>query len=162
GSTLIVCLRSSALSCGWKGAVMWFSVGIDLGTSFSSAAVGGPGGTRMVPLSPSMVVPSVACPGPNGSVLTVLDALQAATDPASLAWGSRCSLGDPSRLVVGGATFSPAALVAAQPRDVLAAVSRHHGGVPTSIVLTCRAIWGPSRREHFAEVPRLGGVKRYR
>src|SRR5690606_39315650 len=75
---------------------MWFSVGIDLGTSFSSAAVGGPGGTRMVPLSPSMVVPSVACPGPNGSVLTGLDALQAATDPASLARGFKRRLGDRS------------------------------------------------------------------
>jgi len=141
---------------------MWFSVGIDLGTSFSSAAVGGPGGTRMVPLSPSMVVPSVACPGPNGSVLTGLDALQAATDPASLARGFKRRLGDPSRLVLGGASFSPAALMAAQLRDVLAAVNRHQGGVPTSIVLTCPAIWGPYRREHFAEVPMLAGVKSYR
>ncbi len=140
---------------------MWFGVGIDLGTSFASAAVGGPGGTHMVSLSPDVVVPSVACPGPDGSLLTGTAALESASDPGLLARGFKRRLGDPSRLVLGGSSFSPGALMAAQLRDTMATVKRVQGGPPGSIVLTCPAIWGPYRREHFAEVPRLAGVSDY-
>jgi molecular chaperone DnaK len=138
---------------------MWYGVGIDLGTSFTSAAVSGPKGTRMVPLSPQMVVPSVAYATPDGTVLTGPRALTAADDPARVARNFKRRLGDPTPLVLGGTAYSPAALMAAQLRDVLAGVARTEGGPPASIVLTCPAIWGPYRREHFAEVLRLAGVR---
>ena len=141
---------------------MWFSVGIDLGTSFACAAVGGPGGTRMIPLSPNVVVPSVACPGPDGTLLTGLEALTAARDPSMLARGFKRRLGDPSRLVLGSSSYTPTALMAAQLRDALRTVQRVQGGLPSSVVLTYPAIWGPYRREQFAEVPRMAGVTNYR
>ena len=141
---------------------MSYGVGIDLGTSFASAAVSGPQGTRMVPLSPSMVVPSVAYPAADGTVLTGPAALAAAADPARVARGFKRRLGDPTPLVLGGAGYSPATLMAAQLRDVLATVTRTVGTPPASIVLTCPAIWGPYRHEQFAEVPRLAGVREFR
>jgi actin-like ATPase involved in cell morphogenesis len=52
--------------------------------------------------------------------------------------------------------------MAAQLRDVLTAVCQHMGGPPGSIVLTCPAIWGPYRREQFAEVPKMAGLPGYR
>ena len=137
---------------------MGYGLGIDLGTSFTSAAVSDPHGTRMVPLSPDVVVPSVACPAPDGSVLTGPAALDAAGEVAR---AFKRRLGDPTPLVLGGAAYSPATLMAAQLRDVLATVTRTFGGPPASIVLTCPAIWGPYRREQFAEVPRLAGVTNY-
>jgi actin-like ATPase involved in cell morphogenesis len=137
---------------------MRYRVGIDLGTSFTSVAVSDPHGTRMVALSPTMVVPSVAFPAPDGSVLTGPAALAATADPARVARGFKRRLGDPTPLMLGGAGYSPAMLMAAQLRDVLATVTRAQHGPPASIVLTCPAIWGPYRREQFAEVPRLAGV----
>jgi actin-like ATPase involved in cell morphogenesis len=108
-----------------------------------------------------VVVPSVACPAPDGSVLTGLAALDAAGGPGRVARGFKRRLGDPTPLVLGGAAYSPATLMAAQLRDVLATVARTFGGPPASIVLTCPAIWGSYRREQFAEVPRLAGVTNY-
>jgi molecular chaperone DnaK len=139
---------------------MPYGLGIDLGTSFTSAAVHGPGGTRMVPLSPDVVIPSVVYAAPGGALLTGAQAEHAARtgEPGRVGRGFKRRLGDPTPLVLGGAAFSPAALMAAQLRDVLAHVARVEGGPPSAVVLTCPAIWGPYRREHFAEVPRLAGV----
>jgi actin-like ATPase involved in cell morphogenesis len=75
-----------------------------------------------------------------------------------VARGFKRRLGDPTPLVLGGAAYSPAALMAAQLKDVLTRISRAEGGPPATVVLTCPAMWGPYRREHFAEVPRLAGV----
>ncbi|GAB2669261.1 hypothetical protein GCM10027271_31440 [Saccharopolyspora gloriosae] len=141
---------------------MRYSVGIDLGTSFTSAAISGPNGTRMVQMSPSITVPSVAYPAPGGSLLTGEKALHAVSDPKLVARNFKRRLGDPTSLVLGGSGYSPAALMAAQLRDVLATVSTLVGGRPDSVVLTHPAIWGPYRREHFTEVPRLAVVDDFR
>jgi molecular chaperone DnaK len=46
-----------------------YAVGIDLGTTFTAAAVGDANGTRMVPLSTDVVVPSLAYHAPDGTLL---------------------------------------------------------------------------------------------
>ncbi|MEU6129895.1 Hsp70 family protein [Saccharopolyspora sp. NPDC047091] len=141
---------------------MRYGVGIDLGTSFTSAAISGPGGTRMVPMSPAVIVPSVARRGDGGILLTGDAAADSGGDPAATSRNFKRRLGDPTPLVLGGATYSPAALMAAQLRDVLATVTRISGEPPGSVVLTYPAIWGPYRREHFTEVPRLARVADFR
>ncbi|MER6992716.1 Hsp70 family protein [Saccharopolyspora hirsuta] len=138
---------------------MSYAIGIDLGTTFTSAAVGDAAGTRMVPLSREIVVPSLAYHAPDGTLLTGTAAAESDGDPARLGRGFKRRLGDPTPLVLGGATYSPNALMAAQLRAVLDQVSADVGGPPASVVLTCPAIWGPYRREQFAEVPRLAGVE---
>ncbi|MGW5050427.1 Hsp70 family protein [Actinokineospora sp. NPDC004072] len=141
---------------------MRYAVGIDLGTAFAAAAVSGPGGTRMVPLSPDVVTPAVVYAAPDGRLLTGAAALQGDPDPRRLARGYKRRLGDPTPLVLGGTAYSPAALMAAQLREVLAAVTAAEGGPPSTVVLTCPAVWGPYRREHFADVPRLAGLSDFR
>lgn len=141
---------------------MRYGVGIDLGTSFTSAAVSDSGGTRMVPMAPEMVVPAVAYPAADGALQTGYPALSSVSSPALAARNFKRRLGDPTPLVLGGSAYSPAALMAAQLRDVLAAVTRYMGAPPESVTLTYPAIWGPYRREHFTEVPRLAGVNDFR
>ena len=141
---------------------MPYAVGIDLGTTFTAAAVGDANGTRMVPLSTDVVVPSLAYHAPDGTLLTGAAARAAASDPARVGRGFKRRLGDPTPLMLGGAAYSPAALMAAQLRNVLDQVTGAQGGPPDSVVLTCPAIWGPYRREQFAEVPRLAGVGEHR
>ena len=140
---------------------MRYSVGVDLGTTFTSAAVSGPDGTRVVSLSPEVTVPSVAYRVPDGTLLTGSAALAAATDPTLVARGFKRRLGDPTPLVLGGTPYTPAQLMAAQLRDVLALVTETEGSPPEEIMLTCPAIWGPYRRDHFAQVPRLAGVSSF-
>jgi molecular chaperone DnaK len=142
-------------------ALVRYSVGVDLGTTFTSAAVSGPDGTRVVSLSPEVTVPSVAYRAPDGTLLTGTAALAAATDPTLVARGFKRRLGDPTPLVLGGTPYTPAQLMAAQLRDVLALVTETEGGPPEEIMLTCPAIWGPYRRDHFAQVPRLAGVESF-
>ncbi|MEV8443525.1 Hsp70 family protein [Actinosynnema sp. NPDC051121] len=137
---------------------MHYAVGIDLGTTFASAAVSDAAGTRMVPLSPDIVVPSLAYCTPDGTLLTGTAAGDAPADPQRLGRGFKRRLGDPTPLLLGGRAYTPTALMAAQLRAVLDQVTAAMGGPPASIVLTCPAIWGPYRREQFAEVPRLAGV----
>nr|WP_232327981.1 Hsp70 family protein [Kibdelosporangium sp. MJ126-NF4]CTQ90328.1 Chaperone protein DnaK [Kibdelosporangium sp. MJ126-NF4] len=137
-------------------------MGIDLGTSFTAAAVSGAGRTVMVPLSPEMIVSSVAYPAPDGSLLTGGAALAAANDPEKVARNFKRRLGDPTPLVLGGSAYSAAVLMAAQLREVLAETTRFTGAPPGSVTLTCPAIWGPYRREHFTEVLRLADVADYR
>ncbi|WP_243788154.1 Hsp70 family protein [Saccharopolyspora gloriosae] len=141
---------------------MRYGVGIDLGTSFTSAALSMPGGTRMVSMSPTVIVPSVACRAPDGPLLTGDAALHPGADPRNVARNFKRRLGDPTPLFLGGTGYSPAALMAAQLSDVLATTTRLVGGPPESVVLTYPAMWGPYRREHFAEVPRLAHVRDFR
>ncbi|MDT8911653.1 Hsp70 family protein [Amycolatopsis sp. PS_44_ISF1] len=143
---------------------MWYAAGIDLGTSFAAAAVAGPGGAdaRVVPLGPDLLAASVAYQTDDTRMLTGARALAAADDPARLARNFKRRLGDPTPLVLGGSAHSAAALMAAQLRAVLGEVAGFAGGPPASVVVTCPAIWGPYRREHFTEVMRLADVADYR
>ncbi|PWW67021.1 Hsp70 family protein [Actinokineospora spheciospongiae] len=138
---------------------MRYGLGIDLGTTFTAAAVASESGTRMVPLGDGVITPSVVYAAAEGALITgdVAEAV-GRSDPARLARGHKRRLGDPTPLVLSGAAYSPAALLAAQLRDVVAFVGAQEGGAPSSVVLTCPAVWGPYRREHFDEVPRLADL----
>ncbi|MBY8849052.1 Hsp70 family protein, partial [Saccharothrix sp. MB29] len=133
---------------------MGYGLGVDLGTTFTAAAVSGDFGTRVVPLGRDVVAPSTVFIGADGTVLTG-DAAEAAAaaDPLRVSRGHKRRLGDPTPLVIGGVAYSPAALLAAQLRAVVATATGLHGAPPDAVVLTCPAIWGPYRREHFDEVP---------
>ncbi|RLK54356.1 Hsp70 family protein [Actinokineospora cianjurensis] len=163
---------------------MGHGLGIDLGTTFTGAAIvgptgrgvsaggphhaaggpnrtaGGPSTTTMVPLGRDGVVePSAVYASVDGTLLTGDAAMDAArVEPHRLVRGFKRRLGDPTPLVVGGAPYSPAALLAAQLKSVVARMTATIGTAPESIVLTCPAVWGPYRREHFDEVPRLAGL----
>ncbi|GAB3156605.1 hypothetical protein GCM10027290_54700 [Micromonospora sonneratiae] len=138
---------------------MSYGLGVDLGTTFTAAAVSGPEETAMVALGPNFVVPSVVHVAVDGTVTSGLAAeVAGARDPLRLCYWHKRRLGDPTPLVIGGAPYPPAALLAAQLRDVVATATRDKAAPPDSVVLTCPAVWGPYRRELFGEVPRLAGL----
>lgn len=138
---------------------MGYGLGIDLGTTYTAAAVSGSSPTHVVALGTDGVVPSVVFADERGALLTGARAAQAATlDPACASWVHKRHLGDPEPLWLGGVPYSPATLMAAQLRDVIRHVVRVQGASPDKIVLTCPAVWGPYRREHFDDVPKLAGA----
>ena len=138
---------------------MRYGLGVDLGTTFTAAAVSGESGTRVVPLGRNVVAPSTVFATLDGHLLTGDAAeIAGAADPTRVSRGHKRRLGDPTPIVIGGRAYSPQVLLAAQLRDVIAVASAQEGRPPDAIVLTCPAVWGPYRREHFDQVQHLAGL----
>jgi molecular chaperone DnaK len=139
---------------------MTYGLGVDLGTTFTAAAVSDATGTRSLPLGEHVSVSSVVFAAEDGVLLTGDDAeRRAIVQPHHASHAHKRRLGDPSPLVLGGITRTPALLMATQLRDVIAAATAAEGAPPRAVVLTCPAVWGAYRRKHFAEVPRLAGLR---
>jgi hypothetical protein len=139
-----------------------YGVGIDLGTSFTAAAIAVSGTLDMVRLGgQATVTPSVAYLDDDGKLLTgeVADRL-GLQDPSRAAREFKRRLGDPTPVILGGAPHSPTALMAAMLHAVLDSVIQAQGGPPDHIVLTHPAVWGAYRREQFAAIPQLAGLPR--
>ncbi|MFY1632205.1 Hsp70 family protein [Solwaraspora sp. WMMB335] len=144
---------------------MTYGLGIDVGTSFTAAALGNGTHAEMLPLSDvSLVTPSVVFADPDGVLLTgEAAARRAEREPARAVREFKRRLGDPTPIVLGGREYSPPELIAALVRDVVDTARQVTGGRdPDAVVLTCPAIWGPYRLEQFAEVSALAEVEHCR
>lgn len=139
---------------------MPYSIGVDLGTTSLAVAVGDETGVRAAHLSPHLVEPSIAFVAADGGILTGQAAIDAADDdPTRLVRGFKRRLGDPTPIFVGGVGIAPEALMSAQLRDVVASMTEQYGEAPQRVVVTCPAAWGPYRREQFARISELSGVR---
>jgi len=141
---------------------MGYGLGIDLGTTFTAAAVDRGGHVEIVTLGDrTAAIPSVVLLRPDGSVL-VGDAAnrRAAVEPDKVAREFKRRLGDPTPVLLGGAPHSVASLMAHLLGYVVRTVAGQQGGRPDRITLTHPANWGPYKRELFEQVPRLTGIDR--
>ncbi|UOZ04716.1 Hsp70 family protein [Amycolatopsis sp. WQ 127309] len=141
---------------------MGYGLGIDLGTTFTAAAVDGAGHVEMVSLGDrTAAIPSVVLLRADGSVL-VGDAAnrRAAVEPDRVAREFKRRLGDPTPVLLGGAPHSVASLMAHLLGHVVRTVAGQQGGRPDRITLTHPANWGPYKRELFEQVPQLTGIDR--
>jgi len=139
---------------------MSYGLGVDLGTTFTAAAVARDGRVEMATLGDHTdAVPSVVLIRDDGTVLTGGAAERRATvEPDRVARSVKRRFGDPMPVILGGAPHPATALVAYQLRDVVDLVSEREGGRPDMVTLTHPANWGPYKRELFAQVPRLAGL----
>jgi actin-like ATPase involved in cell morphogenesis len=139
-----------------------YGLGVDLGTSFTGAAVSHAGQTRMVTLGEqTILMPSVVRVQPDGTLLTGDSGAspEAGDDPDRTGRNFKRRLGDPTPLVLGGQPHSAVSLLAATLSAVMQAATRLEGSPPPDrVVLTYPAVWGPYRREQFDEVPRRAGL----
>ncbi|MBE1495203.1 actin-like ATPase involved in cell morphogenesis [Amycolatopsis lexingtonensis] len=141
---------------------MGYGLGIDLGTTFTAAAVDRAGHVEMVSLGDrTAAIPSVVLLRPDGSVL-VGDAAsrRAAVEPDRVTREFKRRLGDPTPVLLGGAPHSVASLMAHLLGYVVRTVAGQQGGRPDRITLTHPANWGPYKRELFEQVPKLTGIDR--
>ncbi|MEV7046390.1 Hsp70 family protein, partial [Amycolatopsis sp. NPDC051061] len=139
---------------------MGYGLGIDLGTTFTAAAVDSAGHVEMVTLGDrTAAIPSVVLLRADGGVL-VGDAAsrRAAVEPDRVAREFKRRLGDPTPVLLGGAPHSVASLMAHLLGYVVRTVAGQQGGRPDRITLTHPANWGPYKRELFEQVPRLTGI----
>ncbi|MEU7817746.1 Hsp70 family protein, partial [Pseudonocardia sp. NPDC049154] len=140
---------------------MGYSLGIDLGTTYTAAAVDRRGAVEMATLGDrSAAIPSVVLWRSDGPVLTG-DAAnrRAMMEPDRVAREFKRRLGDPTPLVLGGAPHSVASVLASLLHAVVDKVADREGGPAEHVVLTHPANWGPYKLELFGSVPRIAEVE---
>jgi actin-like ATPase involved in cell morphogenesis len=140
-----------------------YALGVDLGTTYTAAAVRVDGRAQIVRLgSRRAEIPSLVFVREDGVVL-VGDAAErrGADDPWRLAREFKRRLGDPVPVLVGGSPYSAHALMARVLEHVHQTVVRQQEGAPSVVCVTHPANWGPYKREllmqavHMADVPHV-------
>lgn len=148
---------------------MAYWLGIDLGTTYTAAAVyrltGGELESHVVPLgSRSPAVPSVLFLAGDGSLMVGEDAERhALTDPGRVVREFRRRIGDEIPLLVGGVPWQAHELAAVLAHWVWQRVNEREGELPESIALTYPASWGPYKVRLFeqaVQATRLGEMTR--
>jgi actin-like ATPase involved in cell morphogenesis len=137
-----------------------YALGVDLGTTYSAAAVGRDDRVAIETLgTASSAIPSVVVLRPDGEVLTGEAAeRRAMADPTRTAREFKRRLGDPAPLILGGTPYGAEALQARLLRAIVDAVVQREGTRPSVIVLTHPANYGAYKRALLDEVVKLADV----
>jgi molecular chaperone DnaK len=140
---------------------MSYHLGVDLGTTFTAAAIARDGRAEPVTLgSRSVAVPSVAYLAADGRVV-VGDAAarRALTEPRRVAREFKRRLGDPTPLVLGGTPIAAEMLAARSLAWVVTQVAATEGAPPSSLAVTHPANWGPYKLDLLAQAIRHVGLR---
>ncbi len=139
---------------------MSYSLGVDLGTTYSAAAVCDGGVARIVSLGHrALVIPSVVFLSEGGEVLVGEPAeRRAAEDPSRVVREFKRRLGDPVPFVVGDAVVDAETLTGLLLRHLVSAVTEQQGRPPDRTVVTFPANWGSHKQERLVEALGIAGV----
>jgi actin-like ATPase involved in cell morphogenesis len=139
-----------------------YELGVDIGTTFTAAAVLRNGAQRpeMVTLGTrAAAVPSVVLVREDGSILIGEDAEQrATTSPDRVARAFKRRMGDPTPIFLGGSPWSAEALTGALLREVLYRTAQREGAWPNRVVVTHPANWGSYKLDVLKQATRLADV----
>jgi YVTN family beta-propeller protein len=139
---------------------MTYGLGVDLGTTFTAAAVRRGDRVERFRLGDrSDVAPSVVMIRQDGAVLIGSAAeRRAAAEPERVAREFKRKLGDPVPTIVGGSPMPVPALLAHLLRAVVGKVGAAEGAPPELVTLTHPASWNTYQKEIFGQVPQLAEV----
>jgi molecular chaperone DnaK len=126
-----------------------YALGIDLGTTFTAAAVWRDGRAEISSLgSRSAAIPSVVVLHENETIITGEAASRRAlTAPHRVAREFKRRLGDTTPILLGGSPYSAEALMARVLRAVIDEVTAREGGPPTTVCVSHPANWGPYKTD---------------
>ncbi|WP_433293042.1 Hsp70 family protein [Actinoplanes sp. CA-030573] len=141
---------------------MTYGLGVDLGTTWTAAAVRRGDAVEVLRLgSQRPEIPSLVFLPAEGPVLVGEPAgRRGEQQPERLAREFKRRVGDPVPLLVGGSPYPAHALLARQLAHVLAVAATNEQGPPESVVLTCPANWGPYKRDLLEQAGRLADAPR--
>lgn len=137
-----------------------YSLGIDVGTTYSAAAISRDGVVEVCTLgTTSQSIPSVVVLRDDGEILTGEAAERRAPgEPTRTAREFKRRLGDPVPIIIGTTPYGAEALMAFVIRDIVASVSEREGSSPDVVVLTHPANFSAYKRDLLAEAARLAGL----
>lgn len=138
-----------------------YQLGIDLGTTYTAAAIARDGRFSVVGLgNRAASIPSVIYLHPDGTVLTGESASRrGAVETERVAREFKRRFGDPTPLLLGGTPYSAEALTARLLRWVVDKVTELEGGPPDQIAVTHPANWGPYKKDLLGQALHLAGVQ---
>ncbi|MGH9245383.1 MAG: Hsp70 family protein [Acidimicrobiales bacterium] len=142
---------------------MAYQLGIDLGTTYTAAAVHRNGRVEVLSLGDrSTVIPSVVFVKDDGGVLTG-DAAnrRGRVEPERVAREFKRRVGDPAPIIIGGVPYSADVLTARLLRSVVDQVAEREGAYPDSLALTHPANWGPYKLDLLRQAVRHSGFGDY-
>ena len=136
---------------------MGYSLGIDLGTTYTAAAVSEGTHAEVITLGDrSPQAPSVIYQGIDGAFRCGESAeRRATTEPERIAREFKRRMGDQTPIFVGGTPLSAHACAKALLSWTIEQVVNGQGEDPDRVIVTCPANWGPYRRELMSQVTAL-------
>jgi molecular chaperone DnaK len=138
-----------------------YLLSVDLGTTFSAAALVEGAEPRMVALGThTATIPSVVALRPDGTVLIGEAAeRRAVSDPTRVAREFKRRLGDPVSTIIGGTPYGAEMLMAHLLRGVVGRVAEQQGCGPERVVLSHPANYGPYKLDLLEQVGHLAEVE---
>ena len=139
---------------------MTYELGIDLGTTWTAAAVFRGERAVIVNLGTRQAaVPSVVYVGADGSVLVGEAAeRRVLSEPERVARQFKRRIGDPAPILLGGSPHSAELLTSKLLRWVVDAVASREGEMPTTITITHPANWGAYKKDLLEQAVHLAGL----
>jgi actin-like ATPase involved in cell morphogenesis len=143
-------------------------LGIDLGTTYTAAAICWPAvdglEVQVVPLSNhSHAIPSVLyLPGDGSVVMGEGAQRRSLTDPDRVVREFKSRIGDEIPMLVGGSSFFAHDLAAEFASWLWNFVSEREGQRPEGVTLTCPASWGPYKTALFERAVQDAGLDHVR
>lgn len=139
---------------------MTYSLGIDLGTTFTAAAIWRDDRSEIVSLGDhSASIPSVVLLREDSSFLTGEAAnRRSVTNPERVAREFKRRFGDTTPIILAGSPHSAEALVARLLRAVVDDVTTREGGPPERICVSHPANWGPYKTDLLRQAVRISDV----
>jgi actin-like ATPase involved in cell morphogenesis len=143
----------------WEARVP-YALGIDLGTTFSAAAVSEQGRTEIVALgNRAAAVPTVVLVRADGEVLIGEAAeRRAVSEPLRTAREFKRRLGDPTPIMLAGTPYGAEALYARMLRGVVYQVVEERGERPEAIVVAHPATYGPYKLDLLHQAVRMAEI----
>jgi molecular chaperone DnaK len=140
---------------------MSYHLGVDLGTTYTAAAIARDGHAEAVTLgSRNVAVPSVAYLSTDGRVVVGEPAARrAVTEPRRVAREFKRRIGDPTPLLLGGTPIAAEMLAARSLAWVVTQVSTTEGAPPASLAVTHPANWGPYKLDLLRQAIRHVGLR---
>ena len=128
---------------------MGYRLGVDLGTTWTSAAVSADGQISLLDLDrASPQIPSVLFLADDGTFLVGRPAeRRAALDPDRVVREFKRRVGDPVPIMLAGSPYSPQALTSVLLRWVVSLATERLGEAPDKVVVTHPANWGPYKTD---------------
>ena len=137
-----------------------YRLGVDLGTTWTAAAVFRDGRVTAASLSQrAQAIPTVVHVAADGTMLVGEAAVRRAVDqPERVAREMKRRVGDSTPMLVGGQPWSAELLQARVLRWVVDHVSAEQGSAPDTIVVTHPANWGQFKRDLLAQAAAQVGL----
>jgi molecular chaperone DnaK (HSP70) len=138
------------------GAAVTYTLGLDLGTTYTAAAIAEAGRAEIFPLGRRQAaVPTVVYIGTDRVLVGEAAVQRAVDEPERVAREFKRRVGDPVPLVLGGSPWSAEQLLARVLAWVLDRVGTERGSNPERLAVTYPAQWGRWKRDVLDEALHL-------